>query len=223
MTDTTEQPITKFDITKNDRENRENWLRDACELILTDILLPAVRILDQLPETAGKFDLDANYNVSIGTLSNSTKVLGICYPRSFSQAGTNEIFVSPFCDDSKTILGILCHELIHHLNDNRDKHGVIFKRLAVKAGLEGKMTETVAGDELNEYFDEVIDMLGNIPHCKLDITQKPTQKGRMRKVACTSCDFTFNTSRKQISNMKFFDCLVCSGELVPHLLPEDMA
>ena len=72
------------------------------------------------------------------------------------------------------------------------------------------MKATVAGEELSEYFDEITDLIGTIPHAKLDHRQKPNiQKGRQLKVFCPACDFKYNTSKTQIERITNFCCPVC--------------
>ena len=156
-------------------------------------------------------------SVSISTLPaiSGCSIAWTIWSRSASTDDTNEIFITPFESDSKLILATITHEAIHAIDDNKSGHKGFFAHVARKAGLIGKLTATTANDELNEYFTEVIDILGNIPHAKLDVTKRPNiQTGRMVKVSCPACDFKFNTSRSQITRITNYTCMVCSEQMI---------
>ncbi len=57
----------------------------------------------------------------------------------------NQIFISPALSDSVAVLDTLMHELIHAVDDCENKHGPVFKKMALKLGLKGPMRSAGAG------------------------------------------------------------------------------
>ncbi|RKZ80937.1 MAG: hypothetical protein DRQ35_01245 [Gammaproteobacteria bacterium] len=190
----------------NNNDNREQYLNNAAALIYADLIAPAILALsiDNLPTLS--------YQISLGSLAKPTKTLGVCWAKAASSANNNEIFLSPFEDDSHLMLSTLLHELIHATLDNQDGHKGRFARLAKQCMLTGKMTATTPTTELLAYFDDVISTLGKLPHAKLDIKKRPNvQKNRQLLVACNCCRFKFRASRTQILSMKYDNCLACDN------------
>ena len=65
--------------------------------------------------------------------------------------------------------------------------------------MTGKMTSTVAGDELIEYFDNL--NIADYPHAKLDQKMSNGKKKdgtRMLKLECASCGYVIRTTKKWI-------------------------
>jgi len=180
--------------------DRETWLTECAQFILDDLITPHC----QLPETP--------FRVSVGFPSGKTsRVLAQCWKREASSDGHNEIFVSPTADDSLEILASLTHELVHYSDNCESGHQNHFARVARAVGLEGKLTATTAGPALKAQLQRYVDLLGPIPHGKLDATKsgKKKQGTRMLKVACSDCGFHFRTTDKHIDAMIYTDCLAC--------------
>ena len=174
-------------------DTREQWLTQACEWILDNILMP---VIDDYPRPKIK--------VSVGFMHRSGSAIGQCFVRDISAQDYNEIFIRPDQSDSLRILDVLVHELIHACDNCDSGHRGFFKKTAVKAGLTGKMTATIASDELKERLNEFILSFGEIPHAKLDFTSRSPvkkQSTRMIKLECESCGFTARTSRKWIDEV----------------------
>ena len=182
--------------------DREAWLTEAAQFILDDIIAPHAT----LPA--------APYRISIGFPSGRpSKVLAQCWKMEASADQVNEIFVSPTVDDSIEILAALAHELIHYSDNCNSGHQNHFARVARAIGLEGKLTATTAGAALARQLAGYVELLGDIPHGKLDasLSGKPKQTTRMLKVTCDKCDFAFRATQKNIDLMEFFECLACHG------------
>jgi hypothetical protein len=112
--------------------------------------------------------------VSIGWTSRGRgRYLAECWPRTASSIGVNEIFVVPTEDDSVRILDHLTHELVHAVDDCESGHGPGFRRIALDVGLEGRMPEARAGRQLRQRLRWIADVLGPIPHQKLNSPQRP--------------------------------------------------
>ena len=188
--------------TQFNKIDRETWLTEAAQFILSDILAP----LAELPTRP--------FRISIGFPSGKvSKVVAQCWSSNASSDGTNEIFVTPIIDDSIEILAALTHELIHYLDDLESGHRKFFAEAAREAGLEGKLTATVAGEALTEQLKGYTDILGDIPHAKIDPAHsgKKKQKTRMLKVQCNACAFNFRATQSNIGAMVFNNCLSCEN------------
>lgn len=188
--------------------NREAWLTEASNLIQATIIIPAIE------STHVDIDKEVKISVSIGH-PKSKNAIGECWIREASEdKQTNHIFITPHCNESVKVLDVLTHELIHSFDNCRDGHKGRFALLARKVGLEGKLTATKAGEELTEHLLDIIDVLGPIPHTKLDesLGNKPKQKARMLSVFCEPCEFRFSASRTQLER------LVTQANNAPHCM-----
>lgn len=182
---------------------REQWLVQSATIIEHNILLPAIK-------ACGYAKPQMQYRVSVG-MTISKKAIGVCYPRAASSDQHNEIFITPFLDDSARILDVLVHELIHASDDNASGHRNYFAQVARKTGLQGKLTATTASPELLEKLLDIVDVLGDIPHHKMDdqARAKPKQGTRMLKIECTDCGFNFRATKSNIERMTEFKCPCC--------------
>ena len=125
-------------------DTREQWLNRAvgfCRAHLADraqIDLPtAVRVSCGFP----------------GGRGSSRKTIGQCWPAELSADATREMFISPTLSVVREILATLLHECIHAALPANVGHKGPFKRAAIAAGLEGKMTATVASATLVPTLD----------------------------------------------------------------------
>jgi len=193
--------------------NRETWLTFGVE-----------KLTEQVFEPVGLKVPKVNVSVSLmsGGLRGSTRAksgkmaLGENYSRCISKGGVNEIFLNPlyFCRENSTrVLDVLAHEMIHAIDDNKHGHGKEFREMALAIGLTGKMTATVASDELNEKLEAIIKEIGcEFPHDRMVFDDAKKQTTRNVKVSCDSCEFSFRTSRKNIELMnEDAPCPCCGG------------
>lgn len=180
--------------------DREGWLTEAAGFILDDLIMPHANGQPR-----------PDYRVSIGFPSGRTsrKTLAVCLASHVSADGTNEIFVTPAIDDSPRILDALAHELIHAVDDCKSGHRGPFARIARAIGLVGPLTHTTAGETLTAQLAEYVNLLGPIPHARVDLAARPKAGTRMIKCQCSACGFTFRTSAKWIEQMTSRQCNVC--------------
>lgn len=164
-------------------KERHAWLEDA---------LKACRKLIVSADGA----MPENVRASIGQPGRK-KAIGLCYHAAASKEGVREIFVSAVLDTSEAVFATLLHECVHASLPDDAKHGPKFKRLALAVGLTGKMTATVAGDELKERIAEWVAKRGEYPAQGIltgaGITKQTT---RMLKVCCSDCGYTVRTTRQ---------------------------
>ncbi|MBN2711873.1 MAG: SprT-like domain-containing protein [Planctomycetes bacterium] len=183
--------------------NREDWLNNGL-----DIFRDAFREM--------KTKLPDEIRVSCGWPKGRSKAIGQVFAKTASQDGHFEIFVSPEIADAARALDILLHEICHIAAGIENGHLAPFKRFAMATGLTGKMTATVASDELLEAFNTgVIPNLGEYPHAQLTgaCTGKKKQTTRMIKLECPTCGMVIRTTKTWIENTGQPIC-ACDGQSV---------
>lgn len=175
--------------TKTQIKSREDWLLAAVghltpmfEALDLDekVTVPAVRVSVGWPGGSGR----------------KNSVIGQCWAPGAAADGTAQIFISPVLDDGARVLDVLAHEMIHAIDRNESGHRGRFAKIAKAFGLEGKMTATVAGDDLKERLTEVMEDLGEYPHAALNPGIRKKQGTRMLKVECKETGYKARLTRK---------------------------
>ncbi len=153
-----------------------------------------------------------NIRISCGFARGSRKAIGQCFNEKLSKDSTIEIFICPTQSDTNRVCDILAHELIHACYPLAGHKGD-FRKCAKDIGLTGKLTATVASEELNTWINSNIkSKLGEYPHQEL-CDSKKKQSTRLIKVACNSCGYTVRISRKWLSHTNATDCHACHEPL----------
>ena len=134
---------------------------------------------------------------SRGGLSAKKRSIGQCWTPIASADKATEVFISPVLADPVRVLDVLVHELVHAAVGVDKGHKGPFRKLAMALGLEGKMTETVAGEALTVRLNDLSVALGQYPHASLDPKAgRKSQGTRMLKATCTACGFTMRVAAK---------------------------
>lgn len=105
-------------------------------------------------------------------------------------------------DESCRVADVLLHEMIHSCARFHGHKGA-FKQIATTMGLTGKMTATIATEDLRvRIWDDVVSVLGRYPHKKVHLTPRGQRgKGsRLIKCTCVHCGFNMRTTRKWIDH-----------------------
>lgn len=172
----------------NNHTTREGWLMAAA-----DALVP-------LFKGAG-YAIPQNIRYAIAFPSTGMKGqrLGECWQPSSSGDAHYTIIIRADIEHAETVLDILTHEIVHAAVPSGSGHGKVFKKCALAVGLEGKMTATVAGDQLRSTLAHIAAELGPLPHSKLNFAgaaeDKPKKQGtRMLKAMC-DCGYTIRLTR----------------------------
>lgn len=166
--------------------NRETWLN----LITAKHLAPHFE--------AQGYTLPANVRMSC-SLTSHKKAIGQCWSSIASEDNHFEIFIHPSIADSSRVVDILIHELCHAVVGIPAGHGKVFKQCAESVGLTGKMTATIASEELKGMIAEWVNDMGEYPHAPLVQSGIKKQTTRMIKCYCPACDYQVYTSNKWIS------------------------
>ena len=194
-------------------KTREEWLAQGFKIIKSEILTKQIINNEDNDKTVWP-----KIRIACGfTGSHITSSIGVCWYKQSSTDSTTEIFISPVIDKPTRVLDILIHELIHALRP-ADGHRAPFKRIAIAAGLTGKMTSTVATPELVEKLKVIAKKLGKYPHARMAFAGgKPKQSTRMVKAECSGCGFILRASRSRFEQMQGKPRCVdsaCDGSLI---------
>ena len=174
-----------------------------------------------------------------GGRGDRSAVIGQCWHKAAATDDHFHIFISPVLDDAPRVLDVLLHELVHAADGNENGHKGRFAQWAKALGLTGKMTATVAGEDLADGLACLVrDNLGAYPHGALagpgrTISGKPGEPGepgtpggggtqshpkqgtRMLKAAC-GCDeadpYILRITRKQ-AERGMPDCGLCHSPM----------
>lgn len=171
---------------------REQWLEAAVEYYRQSFA------------NAGK-PLPDKVRVAIGFPSKGgiakRRTLGQCWKPEAAEDSIVQIYINPTITEvggRAGILATLVHELIHACGIFN--HGAEFREMMRKLGLEGKPTSTVASEELQHDFEDIISELGECPHSPLTGNVKTSgQKKdgtRMLKATCLKCGYTIRLTKK---------------------------
>ena len=186
-------------------KTREEWLN----VVLHKHVASRLRI------KAG-VDLPKDCKVSVGFPGGGSamKRIGECWPRVRSSLGVNEIFLNPSMKDVRVLVATLVHEAIHAADDCASGHKGMFRRTALAVGLEGKMTSTVAGPQLADWIESVIEAMPPFDYGSLNLDGRKKQGTRMVKVTCMDCGYTLRTTQKWIEVGLPTCC--CGGDMGAH-------
>jgi hypothetical protein len=137
-------------------QTREEWLVAAVEALVPIFdyagqMLPDVRVSVGWPGGNGR----------------KNSVIGQCWSTKVAADKVSQIFISPVLDEAVRVLDVLVHELIHAIDDCESGHKGRFAKIAKAVGLTGKMTATVAGDDLKAKLEAIAEELGEYPHAAI--------------------------------------------------------
>jgi len=176
-------------MTKTAFETRENWLLVCIEKLRPDFIEVGSTIPDKVRASCGW--------PSKSGLAQKKRRIGEAWSASCSGDETFEVFISPVLKDGRLVLATLVHELVHCAVGVEKGHKGPFKKIALAIGLEGKMTETTAGEVLLKRIDAIIAEVGTYPHAELKSSNSPKKQGtRMLLVKCPKCEYQVRTTKK---------------------------
>jgi predicted SprT family Zn-dependent metalloprotease len=173
------------------------WLENAKDRICQEIFND--------PEVGKNCQISYSWP-SKGAFAKKKQVAG----QAWQQDGKDAIFISPILFKEKhkiKLLSTLIHELIHIEVGVDEGHGKVFKTAMKRIGLEGKVTESRAGKELEERLNGL--ELPKVP--VLDFVGKEKkQTTRMKLVEC-GCQRKIRLSKKVLEEGGIV-CKNCSTE-----------
>jgi hypothetical protein len=107
-----------------------------------------------------------------------------------SEDSVNQIFISPALSDTVDLLNTLLNELVHAVDDCENKHGPVFKKMALKLGMKGPMRSAGAGPALRTKLEDIAASLGLYSHSKLNVPRKVIDWRPRPRAKCLRCKFT---------------------------------
>jgi hypothetical protein len=157
---------------------------------------------------------------SKSALARKKRRIGECWGVEASEDKSYQVFISPLLKEWLEVTETLTHELVHTAVGIECKHRGAFPKTAKAIGLEGKMTETTAGEALKSRLRELVEQLGDYPHARL-ITSNgaKTQNTRYRKVVCKKCECVIRMTRKWLDEVGPPTC-GCGGTMVEEEMDE---
>lgn len=182
---------------------REQWLNRGVRQLNEKVFIPCGEKAENIKVSVG---------FPLGSRAKKNSSIGQCWSDSASEGDNFEIFISPVLDDPIQVLDVLTHELIHAIVGTKEGHKGKFKTLALKVGLTGKMTETVAGDNLKIILTEINEVLGKYPHSKLTPAKRGSKGSRLIKICCPTCE---NVARQAMGTFETYglDCGNCKEQM----------
>ena len=123
-------------------------------------------------------------SLTSGTRQSKNGAIGLAWSPESSENGDIEIMISPVLSDSSRVIDVQIHEVVHAVVGNEHGHNHVFKRCAEKVGLTGKMTATIATDELKYKIAQWVNEIGLYPHSKLNLADRKKQSTRLIKYVC---------------------------------------
>lgn len=122
--------------------------------------------------------------------------IGECWSTSASEVEINQIYISPTLGDPVAVLDTLVHELVHAVDDCKNKHGKPFRKIALSVGLQGSMRSASAGPTLKGQLAELAQKLGPYPHSMLKVQHRKVVRQPRPRARCGSCGFEVPMLRK---------------------------
>lgn len=166
--------------------NREAWLAHVSRHYIWPLL-----------RDAGAVEPDG-WQVSVGFPKGSrggNKAIGQAWPSALSQQQYREVFIAPTLGAFDAV-AVLIHEHIHVALDCKHGHKGPFKQIALKAGLTGKMTATVAGDDLRVKINSWLAEMPEYPHAIITPAERGSKGSRLLKATCPGCGSIIRLTKK---------------------------
>lgn len=179
-------------------------------------LLFAVNALAPLFEEKGYRLPRIRVSCAIPSTSRRGSAVGQCWSSKSSADGANEIFISPVYADPVEVLDTLTHELVHAVDDCKNRHGKEFKKIATDLGLQGKMISASAGPELRTRLSaiavELTAQIGAYPHAAMTVPSSIYGSPKIApKAACPKCGFRVSMLRKYLD----YGPPICPKDMLP--------
>ena len=193
------------------KQTRDEWLAAAVADLRSDFKKAGAPLPKQVRVSVGF--------PSQGARPSAKQRIGECWDGNGIGDKITQIYISPVLDDPATALGILVHELVHAAVGNACGHKGPFRKVALKVGLEGKMTSTSEGPELTARLKALARKIGRFPHSKLNLQGRKKQTTRMIKCECDDCGYICRTTRTWIEELGAPICPGCEEQMDAEVAP----
>jgi len=180
---------------------REAWLEKMKEELTYRVFEPkGYRVPRNIKVTCGFPSKNA--------LTKKNMRVGEIWSNKCSAGDVFETLIHPCKSDPVEVGAIICHEICHAVCGIEDAHRrATFGRVAKNVGLEGALTSTFAGRELEKEIISIIEIIGAYPHQRLySLPQQKKDHCRYIKLVCPDCDFYRLISRKHTEHLPTCSC-----------------
>ena len=164
-------------------QTREEYLHTAAELLIEY----------HLDATGFAPDLDG-FKVSCGFARGRQRKELAVFKREQSEAGVNEIFISPYVNDTDEALTLLARGLAEASRDCSHSGGQVRREMATKG--------------LQVTLDRIRQAVGDYPHEK--IKKPPVGGTRQLKCQCRECGAVWRLSQKWLDAVMACPCCISS-------------
>ena len=194
---------------------REEWLEEAASIM--GPWIDETQTMSEKKKSQRYKAQKVRFSCSLlGAGMTKSSALAHCHYKQATGNGFHEIRMGVQIDgrkkmiESARIADILLHEMIHTVTFGHGHKGD-FRRVAIQVGLKGKMTSTIASEELTaSIIDDVVRVLGKYPHKKVHLTPRGQRGKGSRSIKCLCeseyCGLNMRLTRKWIDV-----CLEASG------------
>jgi hypothetical protein len=192
---------------------RETYLAAASTMLQHGVFTAAG--IEPAQWEAKKYRVSCGFPLGFRGSRSGKYAIGQAFDPSISADGTCEIFINPILAEPAQVIAVLIHELIHVFAGVQAGHKGEFARIARAVGLEGKLTATVAGAELQAKIDAIVAQLGAYPHAAIDPQSRKKQGTRLLKMQCGECQWTARVSMSQWNRVRTdAPCPCCSAPML---------
>ena len=182
---------------ENKQQIREQWFID---------------VLPRLQEKVFKEHKFPDVAISCGPCRGNA--IGCCYHKESSEVKRAEIFIDPSQVDTQKVLGILVHELIHAILPDGESHGRGFRKMMKYVGLVGKATATGESEELKSILNDIVTVVGEYPHHKLNTKVRKRGANRAKFINFICYNDGYQLKTKDIyAEQATPNCPICEEEM----------
>lgn len=169
---------------------RQEWIEQALKTLRNHFWLQGYNVPD-------------NLRVTIGFPKGGRTRIGECH---FTEASTDqhfEIFVSPELGQNSqykdhSVIEVIAHEICHTIAGHKAGHKKPFKNIAIKIGLEGKMTSTIPGPRMLQLISDFEKEHGPYPAGALTRNMIKKKQTYLLKCECQECGYNVRVTAKWI-------------------------
>lgn len=187
--------------------NRETWLEKFTDQFLLNHFKNAGYEINSELRSKLKFSC----SLTSGRGSKNARAIGLHFSPQSSKGAYHEIMISPTIEESARVADILIHEIVHAIAGNENGHNKIFRKCALSVGLTGKMTATIASDDLKSKLNSWVSEFGEYPHRELMLSGKK-QSTRLIKCEC-ECGYNVRITRKWLNDLGAPICPSCNIQM----------
>lgn len=114
------------------------------------------------------------------------------------------IFIRPDQKEPNRVAAALARQLAHIAAGERDKHGHLFRHIAISIGLRGSTSEAAPGRLFKELAGPILERAGPLPAAArgpAGQAESKKQSSRLIKVSCGHCGYVARVSRKWLNQV----------------------